>query len=79
MSTYKTKGVCASHIHFEIKENKLYDVEFVNGCPGNLQALAVLLEGMSVDDVVERLKGIHCGHKATSCADQLVKALESSK
>jgi len=75
---YKTQNVCASQISFEIRDNKVYDVEFVGGCPGNLQALSALVEGMSVGEVIQRLKGIRCGHKSTSCADQLVKALEKA-
>lgn len=78
MSVYKTKNVCASHITFEVIEDKVSNVEFIGGCPGNLQALAALVEGMSVDEVVKRLKGIRCGHKSTSCADQLVNALEKA-
>lgn len=76
MKTYITSGVCTSHIRFEIEANKVHNVEFVNGCPGNLQALAALVEGMPVEEVIKRLKGIRCGHKTTSCADQFVKALE---
>lgn len=76
MFTYKTSGVCSKSIQFEIQDNRLKNVAFTNGCPGNLQALGKLVEGMPVEDVISRLKGIHCGNKTTSCADQLVRALE---
>ena len=55
--------------------NKLNDVEFVNGCDGNLKGMAILLDGMDVDDAIKRLKGIICGNNPTSCPHQLAKAL----
>ena len=67
--TYKTKGVCASHIEFEVDDNKkVHNVRFIGGCSGNTQGVASLVEG--------RLKGIKCGFKNTSCPDQLSTALE---
>ena len=64
---------------FRIVGGKLKDVEFVKGCPGNLQAMAVLLEGMSVDEVILKLKGISCGDRPTSCSDQFAKVLKKVK
>lgn len=73
---YKTIGICASKIIFEIDDkNTLHNVRFENGCTGNLQGLSNLLEGMEVYEVVKRLKGIKCQGN-TSCPDQLVKAIE---
>jgi len=72
---YKTQGVCASEITFDINEGRLYNVKFENGCPGNLQAIQLLVEGMLVDEIVAKLKGLRCGDKETSCVDQLVQAL----
>lgn len=76
MFTYQTAGVCSTAISFDIKDNRLSQVSFTRGCPGNLQAIAKLVEGMELEEVITRLKGIRCGNKTTSCADQLVSALE---
>lgn len=73
---YKTSGVCARSISYEIIDGKLHNVSFVGGCNGNLQGIARLVEGMSVQEAVSRLKGIRCGLKSTSCPDQLARALE---
>ena len=75
--TYKTKGVCASHIEFEVDENqKLQNVRFIGRCRGNTQGVASLVDGMDAKEVIHRLKGIRCGFKNTSCPDQLSIALE---
>ena len=76
---YKTKGVCAQAIEFEIDDNKkVHNVKFIGGCSGNTQGVAALVEGMDADEVVRRLEGIQCGSKPTSCPDQLVKALHEA-
>ena len=79
MHIYKTKGVCSREIHFDIKDNKVLNVSFVGGCNGNTQGIGKLVEGMPVDDVIKRLRGINCNGKGTSCPDQLSKALEEAK
>lgn len=79
MSTFKTQGVCASKIDFDIVDNKVTGVKFLGGCNGNLQGIGSLVEGMEVDEVIKRLKGTRCGFKNTSCPDQLAKALEEAK
>ncbi|MPQ43287.1 TIGR03905 family TSCPD domain-containing protein [Clostridium tarantellae] len=76
---YKTSGVCAKEINFDVINNKVTNVTFVNGCPGNLLGLAQLVEGMDIDETISRLKGIDCRSKGTSCPDQLAKALEKYK
>lgn len=76
---YKTKGVCAKEINFEIEDNKIKNVTFLNGCPGNLLGVSRLVEGMDVDYAISKLKGIDCGGKGTSCPDQLARALEKYK
>lgn len=73
---YKTKGTCSQRILFEIEDEKLRNVQFVGGCNGNLQGISKLVEGMDVEDVIERIDGIHCGMKPTSCPDQLARALK---
>lgn len=77
--SYKTKGVCSNTIQFEIEDNILKNVTYQGGCHGNLQGIGALVEGMDVDEVIRRVKGIRCGYKDTSCPDQLAKALEGAK
>lgn len=74
---YKTSGVCSQEIHYEIEDGIVKNVSFVGGCSGNTQGVCALVEGMKVEEVIKRLKGIKCGFKQTSCPDQLAKALES--
>ena len=72
---YKTKGVCAQGIEFEIDNNKkVHNIKFTGGCSGNTQGVAQLAEGMDADEVISRLEGIRCGFKPTSCPDQLAKS-----
>ena len=75
---YKTKGTCSQRIQFEIVDGKLHNVQFLGGCNGNLQGISKLVEGMDVNEVIERIKGIHCGMKPTSCPDQLATALQEA-
>lgn len=75
MFSYKTNGVCSSTINLDIIDNVIQSVEFIGGCNGNLQGIGHLVQGMKVDDVIERLNGIHCGKRSTSCPDQLSLAL----
>ena len=75
----KTKGTCSQRIYFRIEDGKVYDVEFLGGCNGNLQGIGKLVEGMEIDQVITRLEGIHCGMKPTSCPDQLSTALKKAK
>ncbi|WP_300672996.1 TIGR03905 family TSCPD domain-containing protein [Desulfoluna sp.] len=77
MYTYQPQGVCAKKIDFQIEEGTVKNLVFTNGCPGNLEGIQRLVEGMPVEDVIARLKGITCGKKATSCPDQLCLALEA--
>jgi len=76
MHEYKTKGTCSSRIHFDIKDGKVYSVSFEDGCNGNLKALGILAEGMDAADLIKKLKGLDCGGRKTSCADQLATAIE---
>ena len=73
---YKTKGVCATNISFELDDDKcVHNLQFQGGCNGNLKAIGRLVEGMDAEKVKEILAGNTCGFKNTSCADQLSKAL----
>lgn len=75
MFVYKTSGVCSTEIHVEVKDNINENVEFVRGCPGNLFGISALVKGMNINEAIEKLKGIDCRGKGTSCPDQLSKAL----
>jgi uncharacterized protein (TIGR03905 family) len=76
--TYKTRGVCAQQIKFELEGDKVTNVEFYGGCNGNLKAISKLVDGMSVDEIETKLKGNTCGFKPTSCADQLAIAVRAA-
>ena len=77
--TYKTHGVCAREIVIEVVDDVIESVKYIGGCSGNTQGVAALVKGMSVDEAIERLSGIKCGFKATSCPDQLAQALRQAK
>ncbi len=72
---YTPRGVCSRKMIVEIEDNKIIDVKIIGGCSGNLQGISSLVKGMDVDEVIDRLEGINCGMKGTSCPDQLAKAL----
>lgn len=74
--SYKTKGTCSRKIDFSIENGVINEIHFMGGCDGNLKGLSSLVKGMSADDVIERLEGIKCGFRKTSCPDQLAKALK---
>lgn len=76
---FKTNGTCAQFIDIETENGIVTDVKFVGGCSGNTQGVAKLVVGMKIDDVIEKLRGIRCGYRNTSCPDQLAKALEEIK
>ena len=79
MESFKTKGTCAREINFDIVDHKVTNIDFISGCPGNLLGIKALVEGQNVDDVITKFEGITCGNKATSCPDQLAKALVAYK
>lgn len=76
---YKTKGVCSQEIHVEVEDDIVTSVKIVGGCAGNTVGVSRLAEGMHVDEVIDRLEGIPCGFKGTSCPDQLAQALKKYK
>ena len=78
MYNYMTNGTCSRQIYLNIEDGILKDGEFVGGCHGNLQGICALVKGMKVEEVKERLAGIKCGFKKTSCPDQLAKAIEEA-
>jgi uncharacterized protein (TIGR03905 family) len=76
---FKTRGVCSRQIEVDIKDGKIEKVSFLGGCNGNTQGVAALVAGMDVDEAINRLEGIDCGGRGTSCPDQLAKALRLAK
>jgi len=73
---YQTEGTCSRLIHVQLnEEDVIQDVQFVGGCHGNLQGISSLVKGQKAQDVIDKIKGIQCGNKPTSCPDQLSKAL----
>ena len=72
---YKTSGTCSTMIDLEVDGDIIKSVAFTGGCNGNLKGICSLVRGMKVDDAIEKLQGIKCGFKNTSCPDQLAKAL----
>ena len=73
---YKTQGTCSNAIEFEVEDGILTDIKFVGGCQGNTTGVAALAKGLPVEEVIDKLSGIQCGFRGTSCPDQLSKALK---
>ena len=77
--SYATSGTCSRQIEIDLDGNKIEKVEYIGGCSGNTQGVAALLKGMTIDEAIERLDGIKCGFRPTSCPDQLAQALKKHK
>lgn len=73
--TYRTKRTCSRSITFDIEDGVVRNVQFEGGCNGNLKGIGAIVDGMKVEDVIDKLSGIRCGFKSTSCPDQLAQAL----
>ena len=76
---YTPKGVCSKKMIFEIENGVVTDLTVEGGCNGNLKGISSLVKGLKVDDVIEKLSGIKCGFKPTSCPDQIAQALNRFK
>ncbi len=76
--SYRTQGTCSQQITFAIEDGKVHNVQFIGGCNGNLKGIGALVEGLAPEEVIERVQGITCGFKSTSCPDQLAKALTAA-
>ncbi len=77
--TYKTQGVCSRSISVELDGETVVSVKFEGGCNGNTKGITALVAGMNIDDVINKLEGINCGFRGTSCPDQLANALKQAK
>lgn len=75
---FKTQGVCSRTISFDLENGIVSNIAFEGGCNGNLKGISALAEGKSADEVINVLSGIRCGFKATSCPDQLARALKTA-
>ena len=76
---YTPEGVCSKQMIFEIEGNIVKSVKIIGGCAGNTLGISRLVEGLTIDEVIKRLKGIPCGFRGTSCPDQLALGLEKLK
>ena len=77
--SYDPRGVCSRHMEIDVEDGVIQAVRVTGGCNGNLQGVSALLKGMTVEDAIARMEGIHCGMKPTSCPDQLAQALKSGR
>lgn len=75
---YFTEGTCSKVIAFDLDGDVVSNIYYFGGCNGNLQAVSRLVDGMTVDEIEEKLLGIQCGPKPTSCSDQLAKAVRAA-
>lgn len=75
---YKTSDTCSQLISLDIEGNTVHNIQFMGGCNGNLKAIPILVEGMTVEQVEEKLSGVLCGRRPTSCSDQLAKAVRAA-
>ena len=76
---FKPEGVCPKEMIIELDGDIIKSVKIVGGCPGNTVGLTYMIQGRKIDEVIEKLKGIPCGARSTSCPDQLAIALENIK
>ena len=76
--TYRPKGTCSTQIEFDLNGDIVSNVEFTGGCNGNLQGISSLVDGLTVEQIESKLKGIRCGFKPTSCPDQLAVAVKEA-
>ncbi len=76
--TYTTHGVCSRQIVLDLDGTTIKEAKFIGGCHGNTQGISALVKGMDAEDVIERLEGINCGGRGTSCPDQLSSALKEA-
>lgn len=74
---FRPQGVCSQLMEITVDGDILEDVQVLGGCSGNLQGIASLVRGMKIEDIIQRLDGIRCGGKASSCPDQLAQALKA--
>lgn len=75
---YRTSNTCSQLISLDLDGDKVYNISFYGGCNGNLKAIPMLVDGWSVEQIENKLTGVECGMRKTSCADQLAKAVRTA-
>ena len=75
---YTPRGVCSRFFSIQVEDGIIQSVQVIGGCDGKLKGISSLLKGMKVEDAIARMEGIRCGGKATSCPDQLARALRTA-
>lgn len=73
---YRPRGVCSQLMDIDVEDGRIVEVKVTGGCSGNLQGISRLVKGMDINEAIERMDGIRCGFKPTSCPDQLAQALK---
>lgn len=76
---FTPRGVCSREMIVEMEGDIIKSLKISGGCPGNTVGLTYMVQGRKIDEVIEKLKGIPCGMRGTSCPDQLARALEEIK
>ena len=76
--TYTPKGVCSRKMKVDVEDGVIRSVEILGGCSGNLQGISRLIVGMKAEDAIQKMDGVKCGYKDTSCPDQLSIALREA-
>ena len=75
---YLTANTCSNVISLDLDGNVVHNIQFMGGCNGNLKAISLLLEGKTVEEIENKLTGVLCGKRPTSCSDQLAKAVRAA-
>ena len=73
--TTKNKGTCSLMTKLTIEDGIIKEAKLVGGCDGNTKGLVELVKGMNAQEAADRLKGIKCGFRSSSCPDQLSQAI----
>lgn len=76
---YPAQGTCSKLIRVAGENGRIVEAQVLGGCHGNLQGICALIKGQTYDEVIDRLEGIKCGMKSTSCPDQIAQALRQLK
>ena len=72
---FETKGTCSQKVIFDLDDDIVSNVEVIGGCNGNLKGICSLIDGLTVQEIYDKLAGIRCQSKATSCPDQIAQAV----
>lgn len=75
---YYPQGVCSRRMLIQVEDGIVTDLQIEGGCNGNLKGIVQLVKGLPAQEVINKLEGIHCGLKPTSCPDQLATALRQA-